>query len=99
MPEGQVIVVGRVKDMRAVKERRTVLIGGVKARGKVARRVLDRSNLVQGFGVRIVQVKLHAVPATIVEGNEPGIVVGEVPVRPHKHVKNIQIVKGWQTRA
>src|SRR5438132_1674379 len=89
MPEGQVVIVSPVKDMGTVKERRAVLISWVKARRIVACRVLYRSNLVQGFRIRIVQVKLHAVPATIVQRHEPGIVVGIVPVRAYEHVENV----------
>src|SRR5947208_9508013 len=92
MPEGQVVIVSPVKDMGTVKERRAVLISWVKARRIVACRVLYRSNLVQGFRIRVVQVKLHAVPATIVQRHEPGTGVGIVPVRADGDVGNFLIV-------
>src|SRR5437870_13495978 len=93
MPEGQVVIVSPVKDMGTVKERRAVLISWVKARRIVACRVLYRSNLVQGFRIRIVQVKLHAVTATIVQRHEPGIAVGIVPVRAYEHVETVESVE------
>src|SRR5262249_16259709 len=99
MTEGQVVAVSSVKDVGAVKERRAVLIGGVKAPRKVAPPVFHPSSLIPPFLLGIVQIKLHGMLTAIVERNESGVVVREVSVRAHEHVENIQIVERWQTCA
>ena len=93
MSEGQVVVVGCVENVGAVKERGPVFILCVETRRIVAGGVLHGSDLVEGLREGVVRVELQPVPAAVVQGDEQGVVVGDVAVRPDEQVKHAKVVK------
>src|SRR6266849_973268 len=93
----EIVVVNEIEDVRVVEERGPVLEFGEEARRIVACGVLHRAHLVERFGVGVVGVELQAVPTTIVQRYDHGVVVRHVAAGAHEQVEYLEVVEGGQT--
>src|SRR5882672_4300228 len=98
MTQRQIVVVGGVENMGAIKKRRSIFVFWIETRGEVARGVLYRANLVEGFREGVVQVEVEPMPAAVVQSDKNRVIVRNVAVRPDEKIEHAQVVESGQLR-